>query len=61
MMFSLTWLRNHCKFDLVLTGNSLLDKQAKDSPLSVKALKRTLAKPHWAFSGNAADGMKSSA
>ncbi|KAG2575230.1 hypothetical protein PVAP13_7KG422300 [Panicum virgatum] len=34
---------------------------AKDSPLSVKALKRTLAKPHWAFSGNAADGMKSSA
>ncbi|PWZ46435.1 Oryzain alpha chain [Zea mays] len=36
----------------------------KDSPLSlsVKATKRTLAKPHWAFSGNtAADGMKSSA
>ncbi|CAN6277159.1 unnamed protein product [Urochloa humidicola] len=33
----------------------------KDSPLSVKALKRTLATPHWAFSGNAADGMKSSA
>ncbi|ONM12921.1 maize insect resistance3 [Zea mays] len=35
----------------------------KDSPLSlsVKATKRTLAKPHWAFSGNTADGMKSSA
>ncbi|KAL6651910.1 hypothetical protein ACP70R_010835 [Stipagrostis hirtigluma subsp. patula] len=33
----------------------------KSSPLSVKALKRTLAKPHWAFSGNSADGMKSSA
>lgn len=32
----------------------------KDSPLSVKATKRTLAKPHWAFSGNT-DGMKSSA
>ncbi|CAD6261984.1 unnamed protein product [Miscanthus lutarioriparius] len=33
----------------------------KNSPLSVKATKRTLAKPHWAFSGNTADGMKSSA
>ncbi|GJN26220.1 hypothetical protein PR202_gb14134 [Eleusine coracana subsp. coracana] len=35
---------------------------AKDSPLSVKAQKRTLAKPHWAFfDNNAADGRKSSA
>nr|CAB3485977.1 unnamed protein product [Digitaria exilis] len=33
----------------------------KDSPLSVKALKRTLAKPHWAFASNEADGVKSSA
>jgi hypothetical protein len=46
---------------LILTGDSLLDEQGKDSPMSVKALKRTLAKPHWSFSGNAADGMKSSA
>jgi hypothetical protein len=35
---------------------------AKDSPLSVKALKRTLAKPHLPFFGNnVADGKKSSA
>ncbi|KAG8043748.1 hypothetical protein GUJ93_ZPchr0458g22853 [Zizania palustris] len=35
---------------------------AKGSPLSVKALQRTLAKPRWAFFGNnGADGKKSSA
>uniref|UniRef100_A0A0D9WAD6 Oryzain alpha chain n=1 Tax=Leersia perrieri TaxID=77586 RepID=A0A0D9WAD6_9ORYZ len=34
---------------------------AKDSPLAVKALKRTLAKPNWAFFGIGANGKKSSA
>ncbi|XP_006652923.2 oryzain alpha chain [Oryza brachyantha] len=33
----------------------------KDSPLAVKALKRTLAKPNWSFLGNRANGKKSSA
>ncbi|KAF8762798.1 hypothetical protein HU200_009108 [Digitaria exilis] len=43
----------------VRQGTCLMQK--KDSPLSVKALKRTLAKPHWAFASNEADGVKSSA
>uniref|UniRef100_R7W386 Granulins domain-containing protein n=1 Tax=Aegilops tauschii TaxID=37682 RepID=R7W386_AEGTA len=34
----------------ILSLPLLLDEQGQDSPLSVKALKRTMAKPHWAFS-----------
>lgn len=33
-------------------------QQSKDNPLGVKALKRTAAKPHWAYGG---DGKRSSA